>query len=113
MPSEDTAWMVTAPAVAGKEAQSRIDGRFGADTLMPTSQKNVGRRGSDIGSSISSYLGRESMKKLRGVQKLRMLAAGAILLQAGGCDYGAIIEIVQTVLLGVTAAGSVAIIQNI
>ncbi len=53
------------------------------------------------------------MRRFRGMQKLRMLAAGAILLQAGGCDYGTIIEIVQTVLLGVTAAGSVAILQNI
>ena len=44
---------------------------------------------------------------------MKALAAGVILLQAGGCNWLAFNEFVQTVLLGITAAGSVAIIQNI
>ena len=46
-------------------------------------------------------------------QAARMLVCGAILLQAGGCDATGFLNVVQTVLLGITAAGAVAIIQNI
>lgn len=46
-------------------------------------------------------------------QAARMLACGAILLQAGGCDPTGFLVFVQTVFLGITAAGAVAIIQNI
>ncbi len=53
------------------------------------------------------------MNKARIAQSLKMLAAGVVLFQAGGCDTNSFLEFVQTVLLGVTAAGSVAIIQNI
>ena len=44
---------------------------------------------------------------------IKVLGAGAFLLQAGGCDWLAMNEFIQTVLLGITAAGGVAIIQNI
>ncbi len=53
------------------------------------------------------------MKRFRGMQTLKMLAAGAVLLQAGGCDFGTINGIIQTILLGITAAGGVAILQNV
>ena len=44
---------------------------------------------------------------------VKWLAPGVILLQAAGCDFTAFNELAQTVLLGVTAAGSIAILQNI
>ena len=47
------------------------------------------------------------------LRTIRVLAAGAILLQAGGCSFLDVNEIVQTILLGITAAGGVAILQNI
>ncbi|MEK6800102.1 MAG: hypothetical protein AABZ12_14150 [Planctomycetota bacterium] len=49
----------------------------------------------------------------RAMKAIQLTACGAILLQAGGCSLAAINETLQTVLLGVTAAGAVAIIQNI
>lgn len=44
-----------------------------------------------------------------------VLASGAILLQGGGCEFGFtdFNDFVQTILLGITAAGGVAILQNI
>jgi len=47
------------------------------------------------------------------VRSVQGLAGGFLLLQAGGCDLTGLNEILQTVLLGITAAGSIAIIQNI
>lgn len=47
------------------------------------------------------------------VRSFQGLAGGFLLLQAGGCDLSGLNEVLQTVLLGVTAAGSIAIIQNI
>lgn len=47
------------------------------------------------------------------MRAIKMLAAGAIVLQAGACDLTALNEIAQTILLGITAAGSIAILQNI
>ena len=53
------------------------------------------------------------MKKTRGLRMMKALATGLILLQAGGCAFAELNELLQTVLLGVTAAGSIAILQNI
>lgn len=53
------------------------------------------------------------MNKAQIARTIKLLAAGVVLLQAGGCDTTSFLDFVQTVLLGVTAAGSVAIIQNI
>ena len=53
------------------------------------------------------------MNKSYGLRVIKILAAGAFLLQAGGCAFADILPFIQTVLLGVTAAGSVAILQNI
>ncbi len=50
------------------------------------------------------------MSKPRIMRVMKALAAGAFLLQATGCEVN---ELLQTVLLGITAAGSVAILQNI
>jgi len=52
-------------------------------------------------------------RSMRLMKKLRWLASGALLLQAGGCDLAGLNEIVQTIFLGITAAGSIAILQNI
>ena len=41
---------------------------------------------------------------------MKVLGSGALLLQAGGCSF---LDLIQTTLLGITAAGAWAIIQNI
>jgi hypothetical protein len=53
------------------------------------------------------------MNKPRIMRVVKALAAGAFLLQATGCDLGTFNEFLQTVFLGITAAGGIAIIQNI
>ena len=53
------------------------------------------------------------MKNGRYMRVAMMLASGGMLLQAAGCAFNDILQIVQTGLLGVTAAGAYAIIQNI
>ena len=53
------------------------------------------------------------MKNFCRFRTLTMLASGLILLQIGGCTFADINELAQTVLLGVTAAGAIAILQNI
>ena len=54
------------------------------------------------------------MKYNRLMRAMMMFGSGSILLQAGGCvTFQTIVEIVQTGLLGVTAAGAVAILRNI
>ncbi|UCE59107.1 MAG: hypothetical protein JSU63_16885 [Phycisphaerales bacterium] len=53
------------------------------------------------------------MKKTRGFRMIKAVATGLILLQAGGCTFAELNELFQTILLAVTAAGSVAILQNI
>lgn len=47
------------------------------------------------------------------VRMMKWLAPGIVLLQAASCDFASINDLAQTVLLGVTAAGSIAILQNI
>ena len=54
-----------------------------------------------------------SMKSFRGWRMLVAIASGTALLQAGGCTFADFNELAQTILLGVTAAGSIAILQNI
>ena len=52
--------------------------------------------------------------KLKKIYQYMMYgASGAVILQMGGCDLGTINEALQTVLLGITAAGSFVIIRNI
>lgn len=47
----------------------------------------------------------------QGVERLvKILIPGVMLLQAAGCN---VTELLQTVFLGITAAGSIAILQNI
>lgn len=56
------------------------------------------------------------MKRFLSMQTLRnfsMLAVGSVLLQTGGCNFLAINEVIQTILLGITAAGGYAILRNI
>ncbi len=53
------------------------------------------------------------MKELSLTRVLKFLAPGAMIFQIAGCDLAAFNEIAQTVFLGITAAGSIAILQNI
>ena len=53
------------------------------------------------------------MKTRRAFKMARLLATGAIMLQAAGCDINTLNDYLQTILLGITAAGAVAILQNI
>ena len=52
------------------------------------------------------------MRKNQLVRLATMLATGACMLQFTGCDSSGAFDFIQTILLGVTAAGSVYIIQN-
>ena len=53
------------------------------------------------------------MRTSRLMRAMKVLGSGAVLLQAGGCDLNFLNDTVQTILLGITAAGAIAIIQNI
>jgi len=53
------------------------------------------------------------MMRSRVFRTIKAVAGGAILLQAGGCDLTGVFDFAQTVFLGITAAGSIAIIQNL
>lgn len=53
------------------------------------------------------------MRGKRMIRALQFVASGWILLQTSGCTTTEFLEFIQTVFLGVTAAGAVAIIQNI
>ncbi len=53
------------------------------------------------------------MKGPRFFRILKWLTPGVILLQAGGCNPAAFNELLQTIFLGITAAGSIAILDNI
>ena len=53
------------------------------------------------------------MRGTRMIRLAKMVAAGVILMQATGCSFTAFNEFLQTVFLGITAAGGIAIIQNI
>ena len=54
------------------------------------------------------------MKKFRMDRAIKLLASGVVLLQAGGCfGFEEFFQFVNTVFLGITAAGAWAIIQNV
>ena len=53
------------------------------------------------------------MKNLRVMRFVKTLTTGVILLQAGGCTLTPLNEFLQTIFLGITAAGSLAILENI
>jgi hypothetical protein len=53
------------------------------------------------------------MRSARLTRLAAMLATGAILLQFGGCTTTNAFDFIQTVLLGITAAGAVVIIQEV
>ena len=53
------------------------------------------------------------MRSTRIMRAVLYLSSGAVLLQTGGCDFSAFNSFIQTVLLGITAAGSIAILRNI
>jgi len=54
-----------------------------------------------------------TMRLARLTRLATTLAGGAILLQVGGCAPTEAFEFIQTILLGITAAGAVVIIQEI
>lgn len=53
------------------------------------------------------------MKSMRLLDTMKFALTGVILLQVGGCNTTMFFDIIQTILLGVTAAGSYAILRNI
>jgi len=53
------------------------------------------------------------MNKIFGWRTLRLMVPGLMLLQVGGCTFQEFNEFLQTVFLGITAAGAIAILQNI
>lgn len=53
------------------------------------------------------------MKRLRLIRSAVLVSSGALLFQAAGCTPLPILDILQTALLAVTAAGSIAILENI
>ncbi len=52
------------------------------------------------------------MKRVRWMRSAMMFLSGAVVLQIAGCAPS-LLDIVQTVLLGITAAGSLAILRNL
>jgi hypothetical protein len=53
------------------------------------------------------------MKRFRVMRVLATLVSGAIMLQLPGCQDATLLDFIQTALLGITAAGAVAIIENV
>jgi len=53
------------------------------------------------------------MKKPCIKRALKSLMAGAFLMQASGCTQAEFNEFLQTVFLGITAAGAIVIIENV
>ncbi|MCH7701887.1 MAG: hypothetical protein IID37_09380 [Planctomycetes bacterium] len=55
------------------------------------------------------------MKSTRMLRWSTMLVSGAVMLQLGGCsvDLSGVFDFLQTAFLGITAAGAIAILQNI
>ena len=55
------------------------------------------------------------MKSTRMLRWSAMLASGGVMLQMGGCsvDVGGFLEFLQTGFLAITAAGAIAILQNV
>lgn len=53
------------------------------------------------------------MRNSRFLRLVKALSCGGFLLQIGACDFDTVNTILQTVFLGITAAGGVAILQNI
>ena len=52
------------------------------------------------------------MRMERAIRVMKMIGCGALLMQSTGCT-ATTLDIIQTILLGFTAAGGIAIIQNI
>ena len=53
------------------------------------------------------------MTKRRTLRFLKAIVSGGVLFQASGCDLTGFVDFLQTVFLAITAAGSIAILQNI
>ena len=53
------------------------------------------------------------MRRMRLTRLFKALVPGAIALQAAGCGPEDFNEFLQTVFLGITAAGAIAILDNI
>ena len=53
------------------------------------------------------------MKKRRNLRVVKALASGALLLQTSGCNPIEFNAFLQTIFLGITAAGAIVIIENV
>jgi hypothetical protein len=93
---------------------STIDGGPGLGTLWPERDPCQA-----VGAAAGGYArqawnpGSKKMRSARLMRLAAMLATGAILLQFGGCTTTNAFDFIQTVLLGITAAGAVVIIQEV
>lgn len=53
------------------------------------------------------------MLNSRWFKAMKLVGVGAVLLQTSGCTFLEFNEVLQTIFLGITAAGGFAIVQNI
>ncbi len=53
------------------------------------------------------------MKRFRMMRVLATFVSGAMILQLPGCQDITALDVIQTALLGITAAGAIAIIENV
>ncbi|HUU82001.1 MAG TPA: hypothetical protein VM243_00735 [Phycisphaerae bacterium] len=53
------------------------------------------------------------MRFYRFMRVAAVLASGGVMLQFGGCTSSDAFDFIQTILLGITAAGSFAILRNV
>ena len=51
--------------------------------------------------------------KLRLIRGITYTATGLMMFQAGGCTTTGVLDVIQTVFLGISAAGAYAILRNV
>ena len=71
------------------------------------------RRGRREVGSLNLLTGNKMMRFPRLWRSLTLFTSSAVLFQFAGCNTSDAFDFVQTILLGITAAGAVAILQNV
>ncbi len=87
-------------------AEARIDSAAGSGPAG-------GRRGRRAHDPPDTEPWISAMRFARLTRMLALVATGGVLLQLGGCTTAGVFDFVQTVLLGVTAAGAVVIMREV
>lgn len=86
--------------------------RLHSQREMRAGQRSLATTHDDV--SLVYPSGADSMlNKLLDSRWLSMLVVGGVLMQVGGCTFTEVNELLQTVFLGVTAAGGYIILRNI